>query len=149
MSTHTKTAASQVQRAELQPASVNVRVKIAALWVSMLFVYVYVDLFSLFRADVRADLETGTMSGFIVGQSFLFAVTAYIAIPSAMVFLTMVLPAKVARMSNVVLAALYALTVVGGAVGETNYYYILGSVLEIAALLAIIAYARTWPKSVR
>ncbi len=149
MSTHTQTVATEVKRAELEPAPVSVRIKIAALWISMLFVYVYVDLFSLFRADVRADLEAGTMSGFTIGQGFLFGVTAYIAIPSAMVFLTLVLPAKIARLTNVGLAGLYALTVVGGAVGETNYYYLLGSVLEIAALLAIIQYARTWPKSVR
>jgi hypothetical protein len=31
----------------LEPANVNVRIKIAALWTSMLFVWVYVDVFSL------------------------------------------------------------------------------------------------------
>lgn len=48
----------------LDPASVNVRVKIAALWTAMMFVFAYVDLFSLYRADVRADLEAGHMSVF-------------------------------------------------------------------------------------
>jgi hypothetical protein len=35
---------------------INPRFKIAALWASMMFVFAYVDLFSLFRADVRADI---------------------------------------------------------------------------------------------
>jgi hypothetical protein len=30
-----------------EPANVNVRIKISALWTSMLFVFAYVDLFSL------------------------------------------------------------------------------------------------------
>jgi hypothetical protein len=37
----------------LEPARVNVRVKIAALWTSMLFIFAYVDLFSLYRPDFR------------------------------------------------------------------------------------------------
>ena len=42
--------------AKLEPFPVNVRVKISALWASMLFVFVYVDLFSLYRPDFRADI---------------------------------------------------------------------------------------------
>jgi hypothetical protein len=38
----------------LKAFSVNVRIKISALWTSMLFVFAYVDLFSLYRRDVRA-----------------------------------------------------------------------------------------------
>jgi hypothetical protein len=36
---------------------VHTRIKLSALWTSMLFVFAYVDLFSLYRADIRADLE--------------------------------------------------------------------------------------------
>jgi hypothetical protein len=42
---------------------VNVRIKISALWTSMLFVFAYVDLFSLYRPDLRADLEAGESAG--------------------------------------------------------------------------------------
>ena len=47
----------------LAPSPMNVRIKISALWASMLFVFAYVDLFSLYRADVRADLEAGELGG--------------------------------------------------------------------------------------
>ena len=46
-----------------EPFNVNVRIKISALWISMLFVFAYVDLFSLYRRDFRADLEAGEVSG--------------------------------------------------------------------------------------
>lgn len=123
---------------------INPRVKIAALWASMMFVFAYVDLFSLYRADVRADLEAGTMFAFTIGQGFLFGVTLYIALPSLMVFLSLVLPVKVARIANVVLPVIYGLTIVGGAVGEWSYY-ILGSAIEVALLTGIAYYAWTWP----
>ena len=42
---------------KLELSNVNVRIKISALWTSMLFVFVYVDLFSLYRPDYQADLR--------------------------------------------------------------------------------------------
>jgi hypothetical protein len=49
--------------AKFEPSNVIVRVKISALWTSMLFVFAYVDLFSLYRPDFRADLEAGEIGG--------------------------------------------------------------------------------------
>ena len=125
---------------------INPRIKIAALWASMMFVFAYVDLFSLYRADIRADLEAGKMSAFTVGQAFLFGVTLYIALPSLMVFLSLVLPVKITRIANIALPVIYGLTIVGGAVGEWNYY-ILGSAIEVALLVGIAYYAWAWPKA--
>jgi hypothetical protein len=129
-----------------EPFPVNVRVKISALWTSMLFVFAYVDLFSLYRADFRADLEAGEVGGFDVDQAFLFGTTVYVVIPSLMVFGALVLRPRVNRIANIALSAVYALTIVGGAVGEWNYY-ILGSGIEVALLAAVAYYAWTWPKT--
>ena len=92
---------------------INPRVKIAALWASMLFVFAYVDLFSLYRADVRADIEAGEMAAFSIGQGFLLGVTGYVALPSLMLFLSLVLPVRVWRVVNIVLAGVYIPTIVG------------------------------------
>ena len=126
---------------------INPRIKIAALWTSMLFIYAYVDLFSLYRADVRADIEAGEMFAFTIGQGFLLGVTMYILVPSLMLFLSLVLPVRVTRMANIIVAVLYAVTIAGGAIGESNYYYILGSVFEVALLAGVAYYAWTWPKA--
>ena len=130
---------------QYQDFTTSPRLKIAALWASMLFVFVYVDLFSLFRSDVRADIEAGEIFGFTIGQGYLLGVTAYVALPSLLLSLTVVLPARATRMTNLVAAALYALTVIGGTVGESYYYYVLGSVLEVVLLVGIVYYAWTWP----
>jgi hypothetical protein len=127
-----------------EPATVNVRTKVSALWTSMLFVFAYVDLFSLYRPEFRADLEAGEVGGFTVNQSFLLGTTAYVVIPSLMVFSTLVLQPRLNRVTNIALGIVYIVTIVIGAVGEWSYY--IGSVVEVAMLAAIVYYAWTWPK---
>jgi hypothetical protein len=125
---------------------ISPRFKMAALWASMMLVFAYVDLFGTFRADIRADLEAGKMFVFTIGQGFLLGITLYVALPSLMVFLSLVLPVKLTRLTNIVLPVIYGITIVGGAVGEWNYY-ILGSAIEVALLAGIAYYAWTWPKT--
>jgi hypothetical protein len=127
---------------------VNVRIKISALWTSMLFLFAYVDLFTLYRDDFRADLDAGEVGGFTVNQSFLLGTTVYVVIPSLMVFLTLVLRPRVDRVANIVPAIAYALTIIAGAIGEWGYY-VLGSAVEVTLLAAIVYFAWTWPKEAR
>ncbi len=129
---------------KLASFDVNVRIKISALWTSMLFVFAYVDLFSLYRPDFRADLEAGEVSGLTVNQSFLLGTTVYVVVPSLMLFGTLVLRPRASRIANIALSLVYALTVVAGAIGEWGYY-VLGSAVEVALLAGIVYYAWTWP----
>lgn len=130
---------------KLAPATVNVRTKISALWTTMLFVFAYVDIFGLYRPDVRADLEAGQVGGFDVGQAFLLGTTAYVVVPALMVIVTFILQAAITRAINLVLAPVYAITIIAAAFGEWNYY-ILGTVIEIALLAGVAYYAWTWPR---
>jgi hypothetical protein len=130
---------------KLEESKVNVRIKISALWASMLFVFVYVDLFSLYRPDFRADIEAGEIAGFTIGQGFLLGTTVYILIPSLMVFLALVLRPRINRISNIALGIVYTLTIIGASIGEWSYW-ILGSAVEVGLLGAIVYYAWTWPR---
>jgi hypothetical protein len=91
-------------------------------------------------------LEAGKIAAFSIGQGYLLGVTVYVLIPSLLLFLSLVLPVRVTRMTNVVVAGLYAVTVAGSAIGEWSYY-ILGSLTEAALLAAVVYYAWTWPKA--
>jgi membrane protein DedA with SNARE-associated domain len=133
---------------KLQPSPVNVRVKISALWASMLFVFAYVDLFSLYRPDFRADIEAGEVAGFAVNQTFLLGTTAYVVIPSLMVFCVLVMQPRLNRIVNIALAVLYTVSIVAATIGEWSYY-LLGSLIESALLAAVVFYAWTWPKEIR
>jgi Family of unknown function (DUF6326) len=131
--------------AKFAPSHVNVRIKISALWTSMLFVFAYVDLFTLYRPDFRADVEAGEIGGFTVNQSFLLGTTVYVVIPSLMVFCALILRPRVNRIANIALSIIYVLTIIAASIGEWNYY-ILGSAIEAALLAAIVYYAWTWPR---
>jgi hypothetical protein len=128
-----------------EPVS-NIRIKISALWVSLLFIFAYVDLFSLYRSDFRSEIESGQISGFDINQMFLFLTTLYILIPSLMVAGTVLLPARPVRILNIALGVFYAVTILAGAVGEWSYY-VFGSVIEFGLLVLIVVYAWKWPKN--
>ena len=124
---------------------VGLRLKISALWVVLLFLYAYGDIFGFFKPGQIQDIVSGQISGIDITEGFLFAVSVYVAIASVMIFLTLVLRPAAARWSNVVLAILYVVTIVGAAIGESAYYWFLG-VVEIAALALIVRYTWTWPR---
>ena len=86
--------------------------------------------------------------GCILDGEVLLAMTIYVLIPSQMVFATLVLRPGANRILNIALGSVYALTIIGAAIGEWNYY-ILGSVIEVGLLAAIVYYAWTWPKLAR
>lgn len=122
---------------------IDVRLRMAALWTSMLFLFAYVDLFSLYRPDVREGLEDGRVAVFDVGQPFLLGVTIYVTVPSLMIYLALVLPRRVSRVASIVVAAIYAITIAGAAIGEWSYY-VVGSAVEVVLLGLVIHHAWTW-----
>ncbi len=124
---------------------VSTRIKISGLWVSLLFIFAYVDIFSLYRLDVAQGILDGKLYIFDVSQTFLALTTVYILIPSLMVFLTLVMPPKLNRWANIVVALLYALTIVGSCIGETWIYFLLGSAVEVILLLVLVRYAWKMP----
>jgi Family of unknown function (DUF6326) len=129
----------------VEDAKIGIRLKISALWVVLLFLYAYGDIFGFFKPGQIQDVVSGEVSGIDITEGFLFAVSVYVAIASVMIFLTLVLRPAAARWSNVVLAIVYVVTVVAAAFGELAYYWFL-SVLEIAALVLIVRYAWMWPR---
>jgi len=122
---------------------IDVRIRMAALWATTMMIFAYVDLFSLFRPDFRAALDQGKVFVFDVGQPFLLGVTIYVIIPSLMIYLSLVMPRRLNRVVSISLAGLYAITIVGGAVGEWSYY-VLGSVVEVVLLALVIHHSWTW-----
>ena len=123
--------------------TIDVRLRFAALWAATMLVFAYVDLFSLYRADVRAGLEQGTIAVFDVGQVFLLITTIYVAVPAVMIYLSLVLPYRANRVVNIVLPAIYAVTIIGAAIGEWGYY-VAGSLIEVVLLVLVIVYSARW-----
>ena len=132
----------------LEDVQVPVRLKLSALWVSAMFLYVYVDIFAFYKPGTIDDIMVGRVWEFDITQRWALGALVLMTIPSLMVFLSLGLPARVARWANVVVASLFVLVSIGNAVGETWAFYWFGSAVEAALLLVIIRYAWTWPRLV-
>lgn len=131
---------------ELEDVKVNVKLKISALWIAVMFLYVYVDIFSLQKPGVIQDIMAGKMFVFQISQAFLFFVTLYVLVPILMIFLSLVMKPRINRVTNIIISILYFVTMVGACIGETYAFYIFGTIVESLLLLAIVRYAWKWPK---
>jgi Family of unknown function (DUF6326) len=129
----------------LEDVRVGVRLKISALWIAMLLLFAYGDIFGFFRTGLIEEVIEGEVSGVEITQVFLFGVSVYIAIATAMVFLSLVLRPRVNRRVNIVLPILYIVSIAISSVGETWAYYYFMSAAESALLALIVWYAWTWP----
>ena len=129
----------------LEDVRIGVRLKISALWIAMLFLFAYGDIFGFFRTGLIEEVIEGEVSGVEITQVFLFGVSVYIAIASVMVFLSLVLRPRVNRWANIVLPILYIVSIAISCIGETWAYYYFMSIAESALLVVIVWYAWTWP----
>jgi hypothetical protein len=126
---------------------VDVKLVLCALWIAMLFVFAYVDIFASLRADVLKAALDGKVAttGFTVNQVFLTLTLIYILLPTLMVVLSLLLKPRVNRIINIVVSAFYIITIIVAAIGETWVYYFLGSAIEVILLVAIARTAWKWP----
>ena len=138
----------QPTTAALEDQPIPVRAKLAAAWTSFMFLYAYVDILNFFTPGVIEDILDGRVFEFDLSQTFSTTALTLVAIPALMVVLSMLLPARVNRITNLIVAALYvpvtAFNVVGG---SWLFFYGLGVVLELILLAFIVRFAWTWPRT--
>ena len=123
--------------------TLGARVKLAAAWTSLMFCYIYADFFSLFEKGRLATMNQGQIPplGEATDQTMLF-VSAMMAIPSLMIFLSVALARPIARWLNVFAALVYA-AIIAMIMRDSTVLLFFG-VIEIALSLAIIAIAWRW-----
>ena len=124
-----------------------VQAKLAAAWTSVMFLYAYVDIIAFFKPGVIDDILAGKVFVFDVSQTLLTTFLALMAIPIFMVVLSMTLPARANRITNLIVASVQVPYAAFNAVGESwTYYYTLSIGLEVIVLALIVRYAWTWPR---
>lgn len=131
----------------LQRASVDIKIKLAALWAATMFCYLYGDYFELYVPGKLASMLDGKILPLgQVTEGILILTASMMAIQSVMVYLALVMAPALNRWVNMVFGVLFAFVVTmvitqGGWV----FYRMLG-VIEIALLLTIVWQAWHWPR---
>jgi hypothetical protein len=134
----------------LESLHVPVQVKLAAAWTSFMFLYIYVDYFHLYKPGFVDDILAGIVYEFDISPTFVVIALTLVAVPILMILLSTTLPARVNRITNLVVAALYipvSMFNAAGASWEWTYFYGLSIGLEVLLLAFILRSAWTWPRT--
>jgi hypothetical protein len=133
----------------LESQRMPVQAKLAAAWTSLMFLVIYIDYFHLYQPGEIDEIRGGEIYVFDISGMLLSIFFVVIAIPALMVMLSMTLPARVNRVTNLVVASLYIPAVVFNAAGASwdyAFYYALTIGVEVLILAFILRSAWTWPR---
>jgi hypothetical protein len=136
----------KIERKALLDSEINIKWKLAMIWASLMFLYIYVDYFHLFMPGKLEDIRAGRVYIFDITPGFLVAALAAMSVPALMIFLSAVLPAIVNRWANILIAAIYIPFTLFNLAGEAWLHMIFGAVLEVILLCFVITYAWKWPR---
>ena len=103
----------------LEDVSVNVKLKISALWVASMFLFIYVDYFYLRVPGQIEEIIAGKMGPYSTTQASLLAAMTLMMIPSLMIFLSLALKAKWNRWTNIIVSILKIVTLLVFVIGES------------------------------
>ena len=134
----------------LEDMKINVKIKLSALWVTLMFFYLYADVLSFYQPGFIEDIITGEVVGIQINKLFLLGAAILLSIPSVMVFLSLTLKAKANRRANIILGIFHAgvlLTTMFIPVEiETYAHHIFYLIVEAVFIVLIVRYAWKWPK---
>lgn len=131
----------------LHDVDVHPKIKLAALWASVMFCYIYADYFGLFVPGQLATMNRGEIPP--LGQSTngnMLFVSAMMALPSIMIFLSVALPARVNRPINLLMGLLYTV-IISITMWSSAPFFIFFGVIEIGLTLLVCFYALSWPRT--
>lgn len=134
-------------RSDLEDIKINIKLKLSALWVTLVLLYGYGDLIGFFRPGTLKEIMDGKAYVFDITQGFLLSISIYVIIPALMVFLSLVLKPKLNRWANIILGVIYGATTLLSAIGDDYAYYIFFMIVDSVIALLIIWHAWNWPKA--
>ena len=127
--------------------AVNIKIKLAALWTSVTFLYIYGDYFELYAPGKVDSLISGENN--LSSPTLLLIASIILAIPSLMIFLSLILKPNLNKWLNIVFGLLFTLMMLLIAVTSiTPWYsfYVFYAILESILTATIVWYAFKWPK---
>lgn len=113
------------------------RIKLAALWTVVMFNMTFADIIGFMHPGTLEKMMNGDV-GFTITPVLLFVVSVLAAVPIAMIFLSLVLPAKSNRWVNTLAVVLTMIYIVGGLTASLSYYFFMA--LELVSMLAVLWY---------
>ncbi|HLW31914.1 MAG: DUF6326 family protein [Aequorivita sp.] len=131
----------------LENKKINIKIKLASLWASATFCYLYGDYFELYTPDKVNSLITG--DNIMDNPTTLLIASIILAIPSVMVAASIFLKPKINRILNILFGTLFTIMMVFIAISSTKewyLFYVFLAILESVITTLIVLVAWNWPK---
>jgi len=131
----------------LEDFKINIKLKLSALWASVMFLYIYGDYFELYIPEKVEGLLNGH-NILNTPYKLLFA-TIILTLPALMIFLSLMIKSKWNRVLNIsigVFLTLFTLLVGFSSFTEWKIFYVMLSFLESIITSIIVWKAWHWPK---
>ena len=131
----------------LEDVKINVKIKLAALWIALMFLYIYADIKSFFQLGILEQIMAGEVEGILITPTLLWVTAILMSIPGLMVLLSLTLKPQANRWTNIIVSILhiglaaYIMLMPGS--WAYSYIYYIG---QVVYLLLIVWYAWKWPK---
>ena len=132
---------------QLEDFKTNVRIKLAALWTSVMFCYIYGDYFELYVPQKAEGLLNG--QNMLDSPLKLFIATFVLTIPALMIFLSVMLSPILTRWLNIgigIFFMLFTLLVGISSISTWRIFYVFLAIIESIITAIIVWQAWTWQK---
>lgn len=133
---------------EEQVTNIQLPMLLSKLWIFLSLNYILSDLLSNMEMSVLRGLLEGNIGGIPMTQGFLLLAGISLEIPFMMVVLSVVLPYKANRLTNIGAASLMIIYQLASFFigSETTLHYIFFSMIEILGNFLILVLAVRWKK---
>ena len=126
--------------ATLDDVKIHVKIKISALWTSVMFCYIYADYFGLYVPGALQRMLQGKMGPFgPTTQGVLLGTSIMLAIPSVMIFLSVALSSRLNRWLDIIFGSVYTLIIL---ITMWDWaFYIFFGIIEVILTGFVVWYA--------
>lgn len=114
------------------------RIKLAALWMVVMCNIIFADIIGFLHPGTLENMLNGTV-GFPITSEMLLLASVFAALPSLMIFLSLVLPATTLRWLSTLVVLLTSLFVLGGGSATLSYGFFV--LVELTSMAIVLWYA--------
>jgi hypothetical protein len=130
----------------LEEFRVPTKLKLAGLWTSLMFLYVYGDYFNMYSPGKLEKMAAGDVGPVnAADETGMLAISMMMVIPALMVALSLLLPSALSKWLNVLFGLVYAAILAMTLPGAPLFYLAYGAI-EIPLSLLIAWTALSWPR---
>ncbi|MFC0181166.1 hypothetical protein SAMN04515674_12021 [Pseudarcicella hirudinis] len=133
---------------KLEDFGINIKIKLSALWIAVMFCYVYGDYFILFVPGHIKDMMDGNSGVGNTSPVSILSFALMMTFPILMIVLSLVLTPQINRWANISVGIIFTLImalIVFTSKGKWMLFYIYLGCVEIILTSLIVWLAWKWP----